>query len=58
MMFQRISKLYRDLLKQNIKLQDENSALKIQNALLRKKLAESDSFLYDLQRQVEREIMR
>ncbi|MGM2634321.1 hypothetical protein [Bacillus cereus group sp. Bce040] len=57
-MFQRISKLYRDLLKQNIKLQDENSALKIQNALLRKKLAESDSFLYDLQRQVEREIMR
>ncbi|MDA2738831.1 hypothetical protein PDQ75_27230 [Bacillus cereus group sp. Bc015] len=57
-MFQRISKLYRDLLKQNIKLHDENSALKIQNALLRKKLAESDSFLYDLQRQVEREIMR
>lgn len=57
-MFQRISKLYRDLLKQNIKLQDENSALKIQNALLRKKLAESDSFLYDLQRQVEREIIR
>lgn len=57
-MFQRISKLYRDLLKQNIKLQDENSALKIQNALLRKKVAESDSFLYDLQNQVEREIMR
>lgn len=57
-MFQRISKLYRDLLKQNTKLHDENSALKIQNALLRKKLAESESFLYDLQNQVEREIMR
>ncbi|MEK5046158.1 hypothetical protein [Bacillus sp. FSL L8-0637] len=57
-MFKTLSKLYRDLLQQNNQLANENSALKIQNALLRKKLAESDSFLYDLQNQVEREIMR
>ncbi|WP_186292126.1 MULTISPECIES: hypothetical protein [Bacillus] len=57
-MFQRISKLYCDLLKQNIKLQDENAHLRIRNALLQKKLDESNSFLYDLQKQVEREIMR
>ncbi|MES5883178.1 hypothetical protein [Bacillus cereus group sp. MG21] len=33
-MFQRISKLYRDLLKQNIKLNDENANLRITNMQL------------------------
>ncbi|QWG70204.1 hypothetical protein EXW32_27845 (plasmid) [Bacillus mycoides] len=48
-MFKSISKLYRDSLRQNIKFHDENAELRMQNALLRKKLAKSESILYQLQ---------
>lgn len=47
-MFKSISKLYRDSLKQNIKLHDENAELRMQNILLKRKLAKSESLLYQL----------
>lgn len=46
-MFQRISKLYRDLLKQNIKLQDDNAELRMKNDLLIKQNAELVNELLD-----------
>ena len=48
-MFKSVSKIYRDSLKQNIKLNDENAELRAQNILLKRKLAKSESLLYQLQ---------
>ncbi|AGT13364.1 hypothetical protein O144_gp05 [Bacillus phage Wip1] len=48
-MFKSVSKIYRDSLKQNIKLNDENAELREQNILLKRKLAKSESLLYQLQ---------
>lgn len=45
-MFKSLSKLYRDLLHQNIDLQNENTKLRLQNARLQNRLATTEIDLY------------
>ncbi len=57
-MFKTLSKLYRDLLNQNIELHNENTSLRMRNRLLQQKIDEHNAFLYELHDQTEREIRR
>lgn len=57
-MFKTLSKLYRDLLNQNIELFNENTVLRQRNRLLQQKIDEHNAFLYELHNQMEKEIKR
>lgn len=57
-MFKTLSKLYRDLLHQNIELHNENTTLRMRNRLLQQKIDEHNAFLYELHDQMEKEIKR
>ncbi|ACB54909.1 hypothetical protein BPAP50_gp10 [Bacillus phage AP50] len=55
-MFKTLSKLYRDLLHQNIDLHNENTKLRLQNARLQSKLATAEIDLYHFKNSIERMI--
>lgn len=55
-MFKSLSKLYRDLLHQNIELHNENTKLRLQNARLQDKLAATEIDLYEFKNAIGRMI--
>ncbi|HDR7785246.1 hypothetical protein [Bacillus wiedmannii] len=55
-MFKTLSKLYRDLLHQNIDLHNENTKLRLQNARLQDRLATTEIDLYHFKNSIERMI--
>lgn len=55
-MFKSLSKLYRDLLHQNIELHNENTKLRLQNAWLQDKLAATEIDLYEFKNAIGRMI--